>query len=279
MIADIVISTRNNLSCKGFSLQYVIRSLLQQAANEINIILADNGSEDNTSTKLKELFGQKIGIIDTSNMRGNISASRNAAAACGSSETIFFIDDDMIPGTKNTIEHCLDISSDVDFACGAIRKWAPITWPNLIRHDDPIIKIISTLEHTSVEPSSINRVSGQNIIDHRSYLANFGVIKRSVFNKVGGYDEGFVGWGFQDTELMWRLCLAGYEYDLLSKHNIVVFHLAHAVNKEEKYEENRKRFSDKQINEGKIFKVNHFFEMYDNDGYSLFSDLPDDKYV
>lgn len=277
MLIDIVISTKNNRSNKNFSLLYVIRSLLHQRRCDLNIIVADNGSEDDTTRALKDTFGQKVGVIDTSHCSGNISASRNAAAACGNSELIFFLDDDMIISKPDDLSKCINTGMSVDFACGAIRLWSPLTWPNLIRPDDPINKVISTLKHTSTEPKSINRLSGKDILDNRSYLANFGTVKRTVFESVGRFDEDYVGWGYQDTDLMRRLCVDGYVYELFSNHGIEIFHLAHKVDKGSNYELNRLQFLEKQRKDGRIFRTNHFFEIYENDGYSLFSDFPEEN--
>lgn len=274
MLTDVVISTRDNFSKKGFSLSFAIRALLNQAADGLNIIVADNGSDDNTSGELNKLFGQKINIIDTKHVAGNLSASRNLAADCGVSEMIFFIDDDMITKSRGDIYKCIEIAKDVDFACGAIRLWAPLTWTMLIRSDDPISKVVSTLEKISTEPLSIDRITGKNSLDNRSYIANFGIVRREIFKKLGGFDENYTGWGFQDTDLMWRLCVAGFNYDLFSKYGIEVFHLSHKVNKNERYVENLRRFRNKQQIEGRAFRTNHFFEIYENDGFSLFADLP-----
>lgn len=274
MPVDIIISTRNNVRERSFSLSYVIRALLHQKSEALNIIVADNGSDDGTSDELRRMFGQKIGIIDTTEQAGNIAASKNAAVACGKAEIIFFLDDDMIADGPDTIAKCVKIGSSVDFACGALRMWAPITWPEIVRSDDPINKMMSTLSQVAYEPHSVNRISGKNIIDNRSYLANFGTISRRVFEEVGGFDENYVGFGYQDTDLMYRLCKGRFEYDLFINHGVRVFHLAHKVDKSEHYENNRARFVEKQRLDGRQFHTNHFFEIYESDGYSLFSDFP-----
>jgi glycosyltransferase involved in cell wall biosynthesis len=274
MVIDVVISTKDNIQTKNFSLFYVIRALLHQSALALNITIADNGSTDDTSGALQRAFGQKINLIDTSAWSGNLSASRNLAAACGNAQRILFLDDDMVLNGPETLPESLEIASKVDFACGARRLWAPITWPELIRPDDPVGKVLSTLRHTAYEPFSINRVSGKRIIDNRSYLANFGIVSRDAFSKLGGFDENYVGWGYQDTDLMYRLCLHQFEYALFSNYEISVFHLAHRVDKGPGFDVNRQRFFEKQCREGRFFYTNHFFELYENDGYSLFSDVP-----
>jgi glycosyltransferase involved in cell wall biosynthesis len=277
MLLDAVISTKNNIQTKNFSLFYVIRSLLHQQQLSLNITIADNGSEDGTATILRETFGQKIGLIDTSAHSGNLAASRNLAASCGKAKHIVFLDDDMILNGSETLPNSIAVASKVDFACGARRLWAPINWTQLIRPDDPINKVLSTLRHTAYEPLTVNRVSGLNILDNRSYLANFGIVSRDAFAKVGGFDQDYISWGYQDTDLMYRLCLQGFEYAILSNFGVEVFHLAHRVDKSSNYQANRQRFLEKQRKEGRLFHINHFFEIYENDGYSLFSDFPKDN--
>lgn len=277
MLIDVVISTRNNHAAKDFSLRYVIRSLLSQRGCDLNIVVADNGSDDETSRRLKEMFGHTVGVLDTSPWAGNISASRNQAARCGKSDLILFIDDDMVLGAADVLGRVVEVAEEVDFACGATRLWAPLAWPSMIRNDDPINKVVSTLAHTSREPLSINRLSGKNILDNRSYLANFGTVRREVFEAVGGFDEEYVGFGYSDTDLMYRLCVAGYSYDLFSNHGVVVYHLSHRVDKGSNYELNRQRFLGKQRQDGRLFHTNHFFEIYEDDGYSLFSDFGADS--
>jgi GT2 family glycosyltransferase len=274
MLLDVVISTKDNVRSKNFSLFYVVRALLYQQPLSLNITIADNGSGDDTSSALRNAFGQTIGLIDTSSCFGNIGASRNLAAACGKAQHILFIDDDMILNGPDTLSRSLNLASTVDFACGARRLWAPFNWPELIRTDDPIGKVLSTLRHTAFEPLTINRVSGKNILDHRSYLANFGIISRDAFMRTGGFDENYLGWGYQDTDLMYRLCKQGFDYALFSNVGIEVFHLSHQVDKGSLYHDNRQRFLQKQKEDGRFFNTNHFFEIYENDGYSLFSDFP-----
>ena len=134
-------------------------------------------------------------------------------------------------------------------------------------------KFISTLENTSVEPLGVDRLSGKRVLDNRSYIANFGVVRRDVFSQVGGFDESYIGFGYQDADLMWRLCAGNFEYDLFSKYDIDVFHLTHKVDKGGSYRENHDRYFNKLREDGRMFHTNHFFEIYENDGYSLFSDI------
>lgn len=273
MLLDVVISTRNSLTGKGGCLSLVIASLLRQKHVQLNIVIADNGSDDETATDLVNGFADKVTILDTSAYAGNLAASRNAGAACGKADFVLFSDDDMIAPRRDSLARCVNVVEDVDFACGARRLWAPSTWPRLIRCDDPINKVVSTLDQICCEPRTINRVSGLNIVDNRSYIANFGIVRRAAFEALGGFDEGYVGWGYSDTDLMHRLCVRGHAYDLFSNHDITVYHLAHKVDKGTGYEANRARFVEKLRAEGRWFHINHFFEIYENDGYSLFSDF------
>lgn len=54
------------------------------------------------------------------------------------------------------------------------------------------------------------------------------VITRDLFNKVGGYDERFKGWGWEDTVFCWKIRKELGDYDILSTE--CVYHLWHPRN-------------------------------------------------
>jgi len=49
--------------------------------------------------------------------------------------------------------------------------------------------------------------------------------RTSVFKEMGGYDEEFIGWGYEDTEIINRFTILGHPRVLLENYN--AFHLEH----------------------------------------------------
>ena len=60
-----------------------------------------------------------------------------------------------------------------------------------------------------------------------TYVACFGIVPRSGFSRVGGFDEQFKGWGCEDVELVSRLLATVPLVNLFNRY--VVFHLDHVV--------------------------------------------------
>ena len=50
---------------------------------------------------------------------------------------------------------------------------------------------------------------------HLFWSCNF-CIEKQLFDTVGGFDEQFVGWGFEDVELGYRLCQRGVSIELIN---------------------------------------------------------------
>ena len=67
------------------------------------------------------------------------------------------------------------------------------------------------------------------------------VLNRDIFEKIGGYDENFEGWGFQDLDLTNRIpkgCYRGYTTN-------TAFHLWHPRANKNHYDKNKSMYMDK----------------------------------
>ena len=69
------------------------------------------------------------------------------------------------------------------------------------------------------------------------------VMEKTFFNQMNGYDERFVGWGFEDTYFCWRVIKEVGDYPLLREGKI--YHLWHHRNNmknNREYQRNKKLF-------------------------------------
>jgi len=270
MDIDIVIPTTNNFSEKGFSIYFTIRSILAQSYQPKNILIVENGMEKtNTATNLVDEFGEMVTIIDGTGQPNNISYARNIGSQHGRSELILFIDDDVVIARTDTLEKIIKKMAGIDFYCGAHRYWTNTAWQNLLKKSFSINHMQRILMFKSYLPKSIERISGSQSFHEYSFIGHFGAVKRTVFAKIGGFDEQYIGWSYQDTDLMMRLCMNNFRYDLMHSDGISIFHLSHPVDKSNTAAINRKRFVLKQQSAGIEFHLNHFFGIFDDDGYSI----------
>ena len=56
------------------------------------------------------------------------------------------------------------------------------------------------------------------------------MIKKDVFDEIGGFSERFVGWGFEDMDVSYRAFKAGYRFAMNDE--MVTYHLYHQHGKE-----------------------------------------------
>lgn len=264
MNIDIVIATSKNIESSHFSICYTIRSILYQSINPVNIFIVLNGGIDKEKSKniLIERFGKLIHIIETESDDVNISKARNTGAKKGCSDIIIFLDDDVVLGNNYILEKIKKKMKYNDFLCGAKRFWSDHNWYLSCDYSFSINHICKILKNQSILPLSIERASGRRSYHDYSFIGHCGAIKRHVFEQLNGFDESYEGWLYQDTDLMMRLCVNKFNYELLSDSDIYIYHLSHPVDKEKYRAINEKIFLNKQKKLGIKFYLNHFFGIF-----------------
>lgn len=271
MEIDVVIPTCNNFDSKNFSLYYTIRSILSQSIQPAKIIVVENIAYEKTKLCLEKEFGSLISVVDGTEKPKNISHARNIGASEGNAGLIVFIDDDVVVGKNHFFELLIARMKAIDFSCGAFRYWTRTDWNEYLNKSYPINHIQNILKYKTYLPKSIERLTGNPSFHEFSFIGHFGAVKRKIFEKVGGFDEMYKEWSYQDTDLMMRLCAAGFQYSLLCNDQISVYHLSHGVDKFTYQERNKELFLKKQESLGISFRLNHFFGIFDDDKYAILS--------
>lgn len=261
MGVSIIIPTIKDIKSSGGAIILTIRSILDQSLQPDEIIVVSPENNTDTIEALKSRFENSINIVTYPSDIHNISYARNLGVKNSDSEKLFFLDDDVILGSYNTLEKTNRALDFFDFCCGASRMWAPMNWGEYIKEIYPIEHIRRILKSVSFSPISVNRSSAQNVRSYHNYtyIGNYGAIKRAVFDTVGGFDENYIGWIAQDTDLMMRLCYEQYSYHILSNDGIFVFHLSHPVDKESFKAHNRELLKEKMNSLGIRFNSGNFF--------------------
>lgn len=266
---SVVIPTRNSKKEKNFSLLYVLKSIRMQTIPVEIIVVDDNGTDGSCEIAAAEFPG--IRVVRSPEREGNVAAARNHGAALATGSTLLFLDDDTLLTERDALRGVVDLAAKFDYACGAKRRWTSVYWYKHVQSRQSITSALQTLRDLSFLPSGLNAQVGFRDLNEYTFIGNFGVIRRSVFESSGGFDERFRGWGLEDTDLMMRLCLDGYHHALLGDHGISVIHLTHARETNTSYLENLRLFNDLEMERGLYFHVNHFFGVYEGDGYGLFT--------
>lgn len=155
------------------------------------------------------------------------TVANNRAIRHATGERLLFLDQDCLPGRFWIASHRL-LARPGGFTQGwrihvrqpAVPRFLAARFPlpgALLRRDlYPLRRLVPHRQHIPSVPEGFEVLG-----------CNFGVA-RADFLAVGGYDETFVGWGYEDVDLAIRLVNSGLRYHVAAG-PISVFHLDHPV--------------------------------------------------
>lgn len=206
---SIIVLNRNNMKV----IFRCVSSLLTFTSSyQCEIIVVDNDSTDGSYERLQEEFGDRIKLIR--NGKNGCSSGRNLGVQNATGEMLFFLDSDQwIVG-----EHFMDAPLDLmcnDGRIGAV-SWNA-GWFNRDSYSGPIVDYLPN--RGIAAPWVLCRTD-------IAYLATSGLMmKRSLFDAIGGFDEFYDPTCFEDTDLSLKIRHAGYE--LAYCPYMAIMHLPH----------------------------------------------------
>ena len=182
---SVVISTYN----RARVVPHAIRSVLDQQGVELELIVVDDGSVDDTAKVLDELSDPRLKVVHRAN--GGFSAARNSGIAVATGEWVAFLDDDdmALPGWLSCLAEMTD--NGVGVVCCAAEYRS---------RDGALV--------------SIARPGADSLFDNRTalFLAGTFAARADLLRSVGGFDERLAC--SQNTDLGLRLLTGLTERDL-----------------------------------------------------------------
>lgn len=178
-------------------------NLLGQDYSNYTVYIVDNSSRDALEAVLDEMKHPRLKLIRCPRSTFfNFSKSRNIGARYTFSNLLFFLNGDNQFRDPSHLSQIID-----DFLTGAkidyhwYRTWRSIAGSDPEtgrRHYHPL-----KIPHRVYLKTSHRRV-------YCHCLGSPTLIDRQVFQQFGGFNEALEGWGYEDTDLIARLELAGF---------------------------------------------------------------------
>ncbi|HEX3608982.1 MAG TPA: glycosyltransferase [Solirubrobacterales bacterium] len=202
---SIVIPTKD----RAPALARTLAALEAQRAGEASIeaIVVDNGSGDGTVEQVRgRAAGAAIPIRLLEQPDGGPAAARNAGVKAAGGEVLLFLGDDTEPDGPGLLRAHLDLhAARPEETYGVLGR---ITWSPR----SPVTPFMRWLENGGPQFHYCELEPGP--VDAASYFySSHASVKRSLFERLGGFDERFPTAAVEDTELGTRLADAGLELD------------------------------------------------------------------
>lgn len=217
------------------ALNCTLQSIANQSVMPNEIIIADDGSTKETFD-LIEKWQKKIKtpIIHSwqEDQGFRAAASRNKAIAKSSGEYIIMIDGDLLLHPEFIKDH-IKHSKHNQFTIGTRVLLTEEYSKELLLNDLPSFKV-SGKDIISNSKNRINNSFLSNLISYKTLShkqvrsCNMACFKSDLL-KVNGFNEDFIGWGREDTELVVRLLNANIKRKNI-KFNANVLHIYHKEN-------------------------------------------------
>jgi GT2 family glycosyltransferase len=173
---------------------------------ELEAIVIDNGSSDGTVEQVRRRADNALPIQLLEQPDGGPAAARNAGAAGANGEILLFLGDDTEPANQGLLRAHLDLhAARPEPTYGVLGR---ITWTPR----KPVTPFMRWLENGGPQFHYAELTPG--LVDAASYFySSHASVKRSIFERVGGFDVRFPTAAVEDTELGVRLADAGLELD------------------------------------------------------------------
>jgi glycosyltransferase involved in cell wall biosynthesis len=170
------------------------RSLLGQVlpdATSLEIIVVDDGSRDDIAGFFADFTDARVRLLRLAQNQGR-SAARNAGAECARGNIVVFMDSDCLPLTNGFLAAHLDVLDRGHVAStGHVIGTGGGFWERYQR-----------------DASSRRQRQHTRGYDYTGSSQNVAVLK-SAFKRAGGFDIHYRHYGFEDRDLLLRLCEVG----------------------------------------------------------------------
>jgi glycosyltransferase involved in cell wall biosynthesis len=209
-------------------LERFLRSCLNQTYKNVEIIIVDDFSTDDTPDVAKRLSNEDNRVIYIrNNTHQGLPASRNVGLSQARGEFVFFSEDDLIL-SHNMIETLVDtyIKLSSKLKIGAVAPRLKL-FSSMVSYMPPIYesqRIIGLFNELTGEPYFSYDIPANGVL-LAQHLPATGLIPRKVFEEVGTYYTGYkFNYGREESDIYFRMLKKAYV--LIYQPKAIAFHMA-----------------------------------------------------
>lgn len=221
---------------------YILESIEHQTTTKpFEVIVVDDGSDIRFSTKLYKKYSFKLSVEYLSrNVDSSRARTRNFGARLASGEYLIFIDGDTLPDKKliETYDSYFKLRKSRDVVLGVRTDLSRDQTYLALKHNKNYLNLLNVNSEESdfrldYLRKSKKTLSELNMAWFFFVSCNF-CIRRRQFLSIGGFDEQFIGWGSEDTELGYRLLKNNIKYDIIECKSYHFYSFKESPNEEDK---------------------------------------------
>ena len=201
MDLTVIIPTKN----RAAKLAATLDCLCQQSvgSGSFEVVVVDNGSSDHTQEVLSQ-YGNRFPVWKVVRESApGAAAARNRGVEASSGKILLFLDDDILADPWLLKEH---LKSHHSFPDSCVLGSVRFPWSSSSRKHSLLEQCL--IDHPELL-QSFNFPDPENVPFLHFYTCNLS-ISGSLFEKVGGFDEAFSSYGFEDVDFGYRLNLLGH---------------------------------------------------------------------
>ena len=198
------------------STDYVIDSILCQSVPGDEIIVVNDHSH-HENLHIFDRFADSIRIIH-SDRKGNRGYNRNFGAHYAKNDYLLFVDGDILflPNAIFAMRESMErgyIGAVGNVICSnntipQMNLITGIDYLNFVRTDLSLESIVKLgLLHDKRQQYIYDKIALNSIWEY--FYSGYCAVQKATFDKIGGFETEFVGWGVEDDELGYRLHLKG----------------------------------------------------------------------
>lgn len=201
-IIDVIIPSYNGRKLLQKNLHHIIKK-----TSYLNkVIIIDNGSEDDTIPWLTKNYPEVVIIKNKTNLGYTIPI--NQGIKVSKSEYFILINNDVIP-LQNYVKNTLSFfKNDKLFAVSFNEKLS--SWPNMAWSEGKI--------------QFLNGVDKSKVICTPWASGGSALFRRSIWDKLGGMDEIYAPWYWEDIDIGYRAWKSGYQIIWDPKSTVIHHH-------------------------------------------------------